>query len=483
MEEDKYPYATPFPHPAAKGDRVTSDGLKAPVTPEKCGQPCPCSKLSEKFTVDGAIELCNFVDSCPVPAGADYGEAIPHCEKCEKGQSFGCPVYFKEAKPMKFAELKEVELFSTGVHRGKNFDKGELDEISTNFQKFGKLVKPPMVLGHDENQEILQNSGLPAAGWTVATKVVPKDGEHKLVADFSDVPEVVKDVIGRKAYKRISVELYPNFKEGGSEHGLMLRRVGLLGADVPEVKNLQDVVNMYDDGDSTEVIYASDGGTVTMADEEKKKQEEEAAAKAAADAQKMADDEAAKKKKEEEEAAAAAAAAGDKEKMGDTVSRAEFDELKAKYEASEKRSDEATQSLAEKEVEAAKAKVSAFIESRKKDGKILPAWEEMGLARFMESLSDTEVVKFTEKNEVSPLKFVESLFDSMPNVVRFDELAKDDPVLKSKVSGRPGVKNVALNNAAEDYVAKMAEAGKTIKFSEAVKEVARRNPDLVEQSQ
>src|ERR1043165_4095989 len=106
-------------------------------------------------------------------------------------------------------------------------------------------LQPPLVavtvpatgaLGHDEEQELLQRSDLPAAGWV---KHIYRDGA-KLKADFAEVPDVFCDLLKRKAYRKMSAEIYTDFEDQGVPYGLVLRRVAFLGAEIPQVKSLAD---------------------------------------------------------------------------------------------------------------------------------------------------------------------------------------------------------------------------------------------------
>lgn len=146
------------------------------------------------------------------------------------------------------AELKDIEIFQAGTYRGKTYTEDDLTAMVKNFGELKEKIKPTMVIGHSEDQKLLQDSGLPAAGWMDEVKKVGS----KLVASFKDVPKVVADLITKGAYKRISSEIYNNFED----KGLALRRVALLGGEIPEVKTLQDVAALYaDTGETTWICF------------------------------------------------------------------------------------------------------------------------------------------------------------------------------------------------------------------------------------
>lgn len=146
------------------------------------------------------------------------------------------------------AELKDIEIFQAGTYRGKTYTDDNLTAMVKNFGELKDKIKPTMVIGHSEDQKLLQDSGLHAAGWMDEVRKVGS----KLVASFKDVPKVIADLINKGAYKRISSEIYSNFED----KGFALRRVALLGGEIPEVKTLQDVAALYaDTGETTWICF------------------------------------------------------------------------------------------------------------------------------------------------------------------------------------------------------------------------------------
>jgi hypothetical protein len=146
----------------------------------------------------------------------------------------------------KLCELPPFELFAAGLHRGEWYTLGDLDRVVANFHRFagangeaiGCKVNPPIVLGHSDEQTLLEDSGLPAAG--IITNLW-RDGS-KLIGVPGDVPELIGRLINQRAYRTVSAEFWPNFVDGqGKSWGLTLRRVALLGGEVPQVKSLADL--------------------------------------------------------------------------------------------------------------------------------------------------------------------------------------------------------------------------------------------------
>lgn len=160
------------------------------------------------------------------------------------------------------SEIHDLEIFEAGTHRGKPYSEEDLDLMVQNFNDLKEKIKPTLVVGHSEEQELLKDSGIPSAGWAESLKRIGT----KLVATFKDVPKVIADLINKGAYKRVSSEIYNNFED----KGYALRRVALLGGEIPEVKTLQDVVALYADTlETTWVVF--DEGAQSKNGKEKEK--------------------------------------------------------------------------------------------------------------------------------------------------------------------------------------------------------------------
>lgn len=254
------------------------------------------------------------------------------------------------------AELKSkkgVEIFSAGKWNGDVYTEADLDAMVEAFKELGDGFPPPLKLGHADEQKILQNSGLPAAGWI--TNVYRKG--KKLLADFDRMPSKIFELLENGAYRKVSSEIYWNLKIGKKLYKRVLGAVALLGADNPGVMNLDDILALYGLEDCEKLktyfnqfenlkVYNYDQiqGEKDMGAEELKKLQDEKAALEA----KLA-------KFEKEKA----------DKAEATESQlAELKEYKAK---AEKREQEAAEKLAKFEREAAEAKVDACITKLEKD--------------------------------------------------------------------------------------------------------------------
>lgn len=146
------------------------------------------------------------------------------------------------------------EIFSVGTWNGDVYTAEDLDEMVKAFKAHQTTFKPPLKLGHDDKQELLQRDGYPAAGWIGN---VYRQGE-KLLADFIDIPNKIYELLEKGAYKNVSSEIYWDIEVNGTTYPRMLAGVALLGADVPAVLNLSDIMSYYEILAPAKKIYADE---------------------------------------------------------------------------------------------------------------------------------------------------------------------------------------------------------------------------------
>lgn len=142
-------------------------------------------------------------------------------------------------EPAEMFFVKGVEIFSTGTWNGHQITDAVLDQIVSAFST--SKIRPALKLGHDDGQKLLQNDGLPAAGWVENVRKVGS----KLVADFVDIPKKIFQLLKNNAYRKVSCEIYNNVKIEDKTYPKLLGAVALLGADLPGVMNLNDILSMY----------------------------------------------------------------------------------------------------------------------------------------------------------------------------------------------------------------------------------------------
>jgi cation transport regulator ChaB/FtsZ-binding cell division protein ZapB len=128
----------------------------------------------------------------------------------------------------------DAEIFSTGVWNGDKYTIDDLENMVENFNSLSGSIKPPVKLGHNKSKI---NDGAPALGWVKGLRIAG----NKLIASLTDVPSIVYEAIKKGLYKRISSEIYWNLKHSGKTFKRVLSAVALLGADIPAVKDLEDL--------------------------------------------------------------------------------------------------------------------------------------------------------------------------------------------------------------------------------------------------
>lgn len=146
----------------------------------------------------------------------------------------------------KLARLDNVEIFATGTYRGRKYSVDDLHDIVRNFNTFSVGRNCPLTVtsvpGHEEDQSLLKNTGLPSFGKADRLRVVG----DKLVADFSEMPIRVAQLVNQRAYRRVSAEIYADSKPSGIDaKGMILKRVAFLGGEMPHLKNLLDLPMAY----------------------------------------------------------------------------------------------------------------------------------------------------------------------------------------------------------------------------------------------
>lgn len=195
------------------------------------------------------IEKCEERGNCPIANKMNETSTFPSdylalAEHCDVTNRRGCPAFLSKFTENTGADLGWREIFDFP-------DSSVIDTVLSNFHELKSGLNPPIKLGHDEDQLLLQNSGFPAAGWITDLKRL--DGTNKLLAYFSGVPQAIVKLIESGGYRKLSPEIYPNYidKVSGRAYGPTLRAVAFLGADIPEQKNIADLTVIYNCDDQT----------------------------------------------------------------------------------------------------------------------------------------------------------------------------------------------------------------------------------------
>lgn len=138
-------------------------------------------------------------------------------------------------------EIKGVEIFAEGTWNGNKITTEILQNLVKAFDATKGFVRPALKLGHNPDQDLLKSDGLPAAGWVSNVYISGK----KLLADFVDIPEKIFDLIKKKAYRKVSVEIFSGYTFDGITYPALLSAVALLGSDMPAVMTLSDILGRY----------------------------------------------------------------------------------------------------------------------------------------------------------------------------------------------------------------------------------------------
>lgn len=133
----------------------------------------------------------------------------------------------------------DAEIFAVGKWNGYQFSVRDLEEIVAAFNKLSEKHKVPLKFGHNDTQPM--TDGQPALGWVDKLWLDRTQTPVKMLARFTDVPEVVYQAMQSKKYRKVSVELDFDVEHMGAKYSAVLSGVALLGADLPAVNVLADL--------------------------------------------------------------------------------------------------------------------------------------------------------------------------------------------------------------------------------------------------
>ena len=126
-------------------------------------------------------------------------------------------------------DIQGVEIFKAGTWNGDTYTIDDLDLMIDAFGKVG--FRPPVKLGHTKD------SGARAFGWVENLRRIG----DKLIADFTNVPSKLLELIRARAFDAVSAEVGWNMERNGKVFPRVLRAVALLGAAIPAVAGLRPV--------------------------------------------------------------------------------------------------------------------------------------------------------------------------------------------------------------------------------------------------
>lgn len=156
-------------------------------------------------------------------------------------------------------DLEGVEILAAGgpVHGrgsapgGDTWTAEQLRELAKANQDLAGELRPPAKLGHGASSD-------PAVGWLENIRI-NEDGS-RLLADVKSVPKKLSELIKSGAYRTRSVELSRvTSQRTGRKYDLAVSGLALLGASLPAVRTLSDVVKLYaDENVALRRVYVQD---------------------------------------------------------------------------------------------------------------------------------------------------------------------------------------------------------------------------------
>ena len=180
-------------------------------------------------------------DSVMTDEYPDNAQRRAVCETAWKGSSMACPDDDEKKNMGKDEEEEnngfemEREIFAVGKWNGMEFKEEDLNAIAAAFNTLKKVHRVPLKIGHNEGQPM--TDGQMALGWVSEVWV---SGE-KLLAKFTNMPEVVYQAVNKGLYRNLSIELDFGVTYKGNYFSAVLSGVALLGADIPAVNTLADL--------------------------------------------------------------------------------------------------------------------------------------------------------------------------------------------------------------------------------------------------
>ena len=158
------------------------------------------------------------------------------------------PGMFAKKGQLETETLTGVEIFSAGTWtdmngRKKTYTAADIDQMVSNAESLRDRVKPFFKLMHLSAKDHKRVTAAPAIGWLTNFR---RSGK-KLVVDIERVPKKVAQLIRAGSFRRISAEIFTQFRDEAS--GKTLKNVvgaaGLLGAVLPAITTLSDVLKLF----------------------------------------------------------------------------------------------------------------------------------------------------------------------------------------------------------------------------------------------
>lgn len=297
----------------------------------------------------------------------------------------------------------ELEIFRAGAYPQGTFSVADLDQIVARYDP--TLHEAPVRLDH--------NTG-PAYGWVESLR---REGEV-LKAKLKDLAGPFVEAVRAGRFKKRSAEIWTNFKDGP-----YLKAVAFLGAAIPAVTGLGDVA------------FADGGESITVTFEEEDSMSKDA----------VAGQDAPPPVKTFSQLEHEAIVEAERKRAADEA-LAKFTEAQSDAEKERKRAEAAESRIQKMEADMRRSEIHTFCEELKKDGKLLPAWQEKGIEAFIASLDGRETLTFSETvsvpQEVWFKEFLKNLAPMVPLGERMAAArtpAAQIPELQQKINRQLGL--------------------------------------------
>jgi len=340
--------------------------------------------------------------------------ATSDCDCEDKKSLCDCKEETKNHELEQTFNIKGVEIFSTGVWNGDKYTTADLQDMVSNFNKTG--FQPPIKLGHNDEQPEMKD-GEPALGYVSKIYMEGK----KLLADFIELPQKIYEAIKRGNYKRVSSEIYWNYKSDGTVLDKVLKAVALLGSEIPAVTNLESIEGLYTKLGEYRAYYQN---------------------------------------KESE--------------IMEKVSVKEYENLQDELEALKKDFEKANNELEVTKGQQRADKIKDFVAIHKEAGRILPSFEKE-LVALLENSTEDKIYSYTleEKTvELSQFNLVEKIIQSLPKLVEFAEISENGEFVVDRQPYQSAGDEV--DRRAKLYL----EHGKADKYADALELVFKDDTDL-----
>ncbi len=170
------------------------------------------------------------------------------------------------SKELATEDLKAVEVFKVGEWNGHNITEEDINDIVAAHKEIGDLIKPYIKLGHNNKQQLLASDGWPAGGWI--SKVYKKS--KTLFIDIKEMPRALAKLVKAGAWKRVSAEIFRDYivtrhetvDKSSKVYRRVLGAVAFLGADLPAVTTLSDILAWYNDDKAVLAWYSRDDSQI-----------------------------------------------------------------------------------------------------------------------------------------------------------------------------------------------------------------------------